>query len=46
LAVPYVAGWGERDLDAIKRCAQTVDEVARQLERALGVNGAEVDSES
>jgi hypothetical protein len=37
-SVPYVAGWGEAsDLEAIRRHAETVDRIARRLERALGV---------
>jgi antirestriction protein ArdC len=31
-SIPYIAGWGEQDLGAIKRHAQKVDEIARQLE--------------
>ena len=34
--IPYVAGWGEDGaLDAIQADAQTIDEVARQIENAL-----------
>jgi len=34
--IPYVAGWGEDGaLDAIHADAQTIDDVARQIESAL-----------
>ncbi len=34
--IPYVAGWGEDGaLDAIRADAQTIDDVARQIEGAL-----------
>lgn len=39
-SVPYVAGWGEDgSLDAIRSCAQTIDQIARRIEDAL--RGAE-----
>ena len=35
-SVPYVAGWGEDGaLDAIRACAQTIDEIARRIEERL-----------
>ena len=35
-SVPYIAGWGEEgDLDAIRTCAETIDEIARRIEEAL-----------
>jgi hypothetical protein len=35
MSVPYVASWGESDdLDAIKRYADIVDKMARQIEEA------------
>jgi hypothetical protein len=35
-SVSYVAGWGEHgELDAIHRCAQTIDEIARRIEDSL-----------
>ena len=35
-SVPYVAGWGEDGaLDAIRACAQTIDEIARRIEDSL-----------
>ena len=36
-SIPYIAGWGEQDLDAIKRHAAKVDEIARELETACEV---------
>jgi antirestriction protein ArdC len=37
-SVPYVAGWGEDGkLDAIRKCAELVDGIARQLEGACGL---------
>ena len=36
-SIPYIAGWGEQDLDAIRRHAEKVDEIARTLETACGV---------
>lgn len=37
-SLPYVAGWGEGDdLDALKKHAATVDEIAGKLETALGL---------
>jgi antirestriction protein ArdC len=37
-SIPYIAGWGEaNDLDAIKRYAETVDEIARSIEQACGL---------
>jgi hypothetical protein len=34
--VPYVAGWGEDGaLEAIRAYAQTIDEIAAKIERAL-----------
>lgn len=36
-SVPYVAGWGEDGaLEAIRSYAQTIDEIARRIEDALG----------
>jgi hypothetical protein len=35
-SVPYVAGWGEEGaLDAIRGCAQTIDQIARRIEDSL-----------
>jgi hypothetical protein len=35
-SVPYIAGWGEDGaLDAIRGCAQTIDEIARRIEDSL-----------
>jgi hypothetical protein len=35
-SVPYVAGWGEDgELDAIRACAQTIDEIARRIEDSV-----------
>jgi antirestriction protein ArdC len=37
-AIPYLASWGEaNDLDAMRRHAATVDEIARTLEQACGL---------
>jgi antirestriction protein ArdC len=37
-SVPYITSWGEAgDLDAIRKYAETVDEIARALEQACGV---------
>lgn len=37
-SLPYVAGWGGADdLDALKKHAETVDEIAAKLETALGL---------
>jgi antirestriction protein ArdC len=36
-SIPYITGWGEQDLDAIRRHAEKVDEIARTLEAACGV---------
>ena len=36
-SIPYIAGWGEQDLDAIRRHAENVDQIARTLETACGV---------
>ncbi len=36
-SIPYIAGWGEQDLDAIRRHAEKVDEIARTLEAACGL---------
>jgi antirestriction protein ArdC len=39
-SIPYIAGWGESgDLDAIRRHAETVDEIARKIETACGIGG-------
>jgi antirestriction protein ArdC len=39
-SIPYIAGWGERgDLEAIRKHAETVDQIARELEQACGLNG-------
>jgi antirestriction protein ArdC len=39
-SIPYIAGWGEaNDLDAIKRYAETVDEIAGRIETACGLKG-------
>jgi antirestriction protein ArdC len=35
--IPYVAAWAEDSAEALERHAQTVDEVAEQLEAALGL---------
>jgi antirestriction protein ArdC len=37
-SIPYIAGWGEQDLDAIKRHAAKVDEIARTLETVCEVS--------
>ena len=37
-SIPYIAGWGEQDLDAIRRHAAKVDEIARQLENVCEVS--------
>jgi hypothetical protein len=35
-SVPYVVGWGEDgELDAIRGCAQTIDQIARRIEDSL-----------
>jgi hypothetical protein len=35
-SVPYVAGWGEDgELEAIRGCAQTIDQIARRIEDSL-----------
>lgn len=41
-SIPYIAGWGEDgDLEAIRKHAETVDEIARSIEAACGlVKGA------
>jgi antirestriction factor ArdC-like protein len=37
-SIPYVAGWGEEGaLDAIRKYAQTIDTIARQIEDAVAV---------
>lgn len=37
-AIPYIATWGESgDLEAIRKHAETVDAIARDLERACGL---------
>jgi Putative metallopeptidase family (DUF6782) len=37
-SVPYISSWGEAgDLEAIRKYAETVDEIARALEQACGV---------
>jgi antirestriction protein ArdC len=39
-SIPYIAGWGEaNELEAIRKHAQTVDEIARKLEIACGLGG-------
>jgi hypothetical protein len=41
-AIPYLAEWGEAsDLDAMRKHAATVDEIARKLEHACGLGGGE-----
>jgi hypothetical protein len=37
-SIPYITGWGEQDLDAIKRHAAKVDEIARTLENVCEVS--------
>jgi antirestriction protein ArdC len=37
-SIPYITGWGEQDLDAIKRHAAKVDEIARALETVCEVS--------
>lgn len=38
--IPYIAGWGEDGaLDAIRRYAETIDEIARRIENAIAVDG-------
>jgi antirestriction protein ArdC len=37
-SIPYIAAWGEQDLDVIRRHAEKVDEIARALETACGVS--------
>jgi hypothetical protein len=40
-SVPYVAGWGEDgELEAIRGCAQTIDEIARSHRRRPALGGA------
>jgi hypothetical protein len=35
-SVPYVAGWGEHGaLDAIRSCAQTIDQIAGRIEDSV-----------
>lgn len=34
-SIPYIAGWGEQDLDAIRAHAAKVDEIARALEAVV-----------
>ncbi len=36
-SIPYIAGWGEQDLDALRAHAAKVDEIARQIEQACGL---------
>jgi antirestriction protein ArdC len=36
-SIPYIASWAEQDLDAIKRHAEKVDQIARELEAACGL---------
>jgi hypothetical protein len=37
-SVPYIAGWGEGgELDAIRGCARTIDEIARRIEDSMRV---------
>ena len=44
-SVPYVAGWGEDgDLDAIRSCAETIDQIARRIEDALQADAGEEQS--
>ncbi len=41
-SIPYIAEWGERgDFEAIRKHAETVDQIARELEQACGLNGRE-----
>ncbi len=41
-SIPYIASWGERgDLEAIRRYAETVDRIARELEQACDLEGSE-----
>ena len=37
-SIPYITGWGEQDLDAIRRHAEKVDEIARALETVCEVS--------
>ena len=37
-SIPYITGWGEQDLDAIRRHAAKVDEIARALETVCEVS--------
>jgi antirestriction protein ArdC len=37
-SIPYITGWGEQDLDAIKQHAAKVDEIARALENVCEVS--------
>jgi hypothetical protein len=37
-SIPYISGWGEQDLDAIRRHAAKVDEIARTLETVCEVS--------
>jgi hypothetical protein len=40
-SIPYVAGWGEDGaLDAIREYAETIDDIARRIEDALGDGAA------
>lgn len=42
-SIPYVAGWGENGaLDAIRRYAETIDQLARRIENALTPPAADV----
>jgi len=37
-SIPYVAGWGEDgELEAIRSCARTIDEIARRIEDSVRV---------
>jgi antirestriction protein ArdC len=37
-SIPYITGWGEQDLDAIRQHAAKVDEIARALENVCEVS--------
>jgi hypothetical protein len=44
-SIPYVAGWGEDGaLDAIREYAQTIDQIARRLEDAIGAGAPPADA--
>jgi hypothetical protein len=45
-SIPYVAGWGEDGaLEAVSQFAQTIDQLARRIEGALGANDGARDAD-